>query len=187
MKEDGVISKTAAEDWQHIAELFKASSAMRPSQAWFNGVSTRLDFKRVEKMQSTKRAKALKAYLGGLSNQRIKTLRTYAAINQEQTLAAFRVTLLGNVSVPILLLTFANQITDGGITAIFKRLHENDPMFFYALLGGTMGAVAAIALIAIYALANLNQARDVRHLLDLTAAERGIYFGLEDMDDVNLS
>jgi hypothetical protein len=39
-----------------------------------------------------------------------------------------------------------------------------------------------VAMVAIYSLANTHQARDIRHLIDLYAAEQGIYFGLENMD-----
>lgn len=179
--------KTAREDWEHIAALFKAGAAMRPTRTWFNGMSSRLDYKRMEKLQKTKQAKALESYLSKLSDKRIKTLRTFAAVNQEQTLAAFRVTLLGNVSVPILLVTFFNQVTQGGFTQFFKNLKAEDPTFFAVLIAGILGGVTVIALLAIFAIANLGQARDLRHLLDIHAAERGIYFGLEDMDDLNLS
>ena len=45
-------------------------------------------------------------------------------------------------------------------------------------------ALALLLLILIYSISCLNQARDIRHLIDLFAAERGIYFGLEDMSDL---
>lgn len=183
----GQAPKTAREDWAHIAALFKAGPAMRPTRTWLNGMSSRLDYLRMEKLQNTKQAKALKTYLSGLSDKRIKTLRTFAAVNQEQTLAAFRVTLLGNVSVPILLVTFFNQVTQGSFTQFFKTMRAEDPTFFTVFMAGILGGVAVIALLAIFAVANLGQARDLRHLMDIHAAERGIYFGLEDMDDLNLS
>ena len=40
-------------------------------------------------------------------------------------------------------------------------------------------------LVLVYALASLNQARDIRHLIDLFAADRGVYFGLEDSSDLS--
>jgi len=160
---------------------------MRPTRTWLNGMSTRMDFKRLEKLRKSKAATTLFEYFETIADHRIKTLRTFAAINQEQTLAAFRVTLLGNVSVPILLVTFTNQITGGGVTEIFRMMQVENPMVFSITISGLIGGVIAIALVAIYALANLGQARDLRHLIDIYAAERRIYFGLEDMSDLNLS
>jgi len=179
--------KSARQDWDHIAGLFKAGAAMRPTLTWFNGMSSRMEYLRMEKLQNTKQAKTLQAYLSGLADKRVKTLRTFAAVNQEQTLAAFRLTVIGNVSVPILLVTFFNQVTEGGVTDIFRSIRSEDPAIFAFLISGLIGAIVAISLMVIFAIANLGQARDLRHLIDIHAAERGIYFGLEDMDDLNLS
>jgi len=187
MTGDKIKFKSASEDWEHIASLFKAGAAMKPTRTWFNGMSSRLEYKRMERLQNTKQAKALKRYLTDLPDKRLKTLRTFAAVNQEQTLAAFRVTLLGNVSVPIILVTFFNQVTQGGFTNIFRSMKLESPTLFTILISGIIGGIVAIALMAIFAVANLGQARDLRHLIDIHAAERGIYFGLEDMDDLNLS
>jgi len=177
--------RSAAEDWAEIEALFPAYAGMKPSMTWFNGVSSRLKVKRLSRLMSSSSAKKLVIYLNGCAPDRVKTLRTFAAVNLEQAMSAFRLTMIANVSGPILFLTVLHQLIDGGLGRLLSKIHQNDPG---QILGMAIGAgVGSIFLlfVAFYALAHLNQARDIRHLIDVFAAERGIFFGLEDTEDLH--
>lgn len=115
---------------------------------------------------------------------RVKALRTFAAINHEQAVAAFRLTLIVNVSVPVLILTLLNQAFPGLLGRLYTASRQAGELSFWIQLNVLLTALALLLLILIYSISCLNQARDIRHLIDLFAAERSIYFGLEDMSDL---
>lgn len=179
--------QTVLQDWNEIQAMFKVGSAMLPNMAWFNGISSRLGSKRVPRLMGSHSAKCLRLFLDKQTDKNIKTLRTYAAINQEQVASAFKVTLFGNISIPILLLTLFHQLSDGALAILFRQVYNESPTAFWRFVFGGLFIVVLFGSLAIYALANLNQARDIRHLIDIYAAERGIYFGLEDMDNLSLN
>ncbi|GLQ19875.1 hypothetical protein GCM10007854_08300 [Algimonas porphyrae] len=120
--------------------------------------------------------------LADRSLSRIKTLRTFAVVNQEQASAAFRITVVANVTIPVVIITVLNLIFPGSPADMFRSLfalNEGGTVFVWLLV------VAYLSLLAGglgFGIANLSNARDIRHLIDLHAAERGIFFGLEDED-----
>lgn len=177
---------TPQENWNYIQSQFKIWHAMRPTKTWFSGLSSRIGNKRLTRLTQSASARSLVTHLDSLPDKHIKTLRTYAAINQEQAGSAFKLTMIGNVSVPIVLLTVFHQLSDGAIADYLKHLRtENLSAFWGGMVGLAIGLLFLLFIVT-YSLANLNQARDIRHLIDLYAAERGIYFGLEDMDTISL-
>lgn len=176
---------TALDDWVAIQALFSAKDIMRPRMAWLNGISSRLSGRRLGRLMEGKNVGRLAAYLDQCSDDRLKALRTYAAINLEQAMAAFRMTIIANVSAPIVLISVVHQFLDGGLGAFLTKIHQGDPSSILGMLiGGGIG-VLMLLLVIMYAVANLNQARDIRHLIDLLGADRGIYFGLEDAEDLH--
>ena len=180
---DDIQNKSVFEDWNEIETMFPSSRAMRPNKSWTNGISTRVGGRRLTRMLGNSGAGPLAAKLDQLDDARVKALRTFAAVNLEQATQGFRVTLIANVTVPVLILTVVNLLAPNGIGSLFLP-DTNDPRM-WALLTFVFGLVFVMLVgIAAYALASLNQARDIRHLIDLFAAERGIYFGLEDIEDM---
>jgi hypothetical protein len=171
--------------WEEIAQTFKAHQGLKVGSVWLTGMSSRVSAKRLSKLRSTKQAESLTSTLSDLPKDTIKALRTFAAINQEQVVASFRITMIGNVTIPIGLLAVFHQILPKGLGATILEFYD-DRATLSLLAITSLICVFFIMIVALYALANLNQARDIRHLIDLYAAERGIYFGLEDMDDLNL-
>jgi len=182
---DVIDDTSAAQDWEKIQALFPARRAMRPNKAWYNGLSTRLGRDRLTNLLSTPSAGHLAAILDQCSDERLKALRTYAAINLEQATSAFRVTMIGNVTTPIILLSIAHQLTDGGVGKIFELIHQGDVSVMFGMVFAFIFLGLIIFFVLVYALACLNQARDIRHLIDLFAADRGVYFGLEDSGDLS--
>ncbi len=174
---------SAFQDWEKIRSLFPSKKAMRPNKAWFNGLSTRLGDDRLERLLSDPRSQQLAVVLDQFDDERLKAIRTYAAVNLEQALSAFRLTMIGNVTTPIILLSVIHQVTNGGIKEFFELFHQGDNLAMAFIFGGIGLSVIAVFFVVVYAVASLNQARDIRHLIDLFAADRGLFFGLDDLGE----
>lgn len=170
--------------WENITTLFKTRSAFRPHKYWQMGLTSRLDINRLSLLRKTKQARKLDNILSDLPNRDVKALRTFAAINQEQSTAGFRVTMVTNITVPVGFLAILHQLSPNGLGALLFSFYERELLFM-----GVLGIVIATLVIgiALFALATLSQARDIRNLIDLHSAERGIYFGLEDMEELTLT
>ena len=181
---DEVIENTVMEDWAEIEALFPTRRAMRPNKAWTNGISTRAGQGRLTRMTANPGAGPLAAKLDQMDDARVKAMRTFAAVNLEQASNGFRLTLVANVTVPVLVLTVANLLSPNGIGAMFLAA-PSDEGILLLLIAVIVFALLTLTSIITYALAGLNQARDIRHIIDLQAAERGIYFGLEDIDEMH--
>ena len=182
--QDPSISTPIRSKWDEIVKLFKARSAFRLHKYWMGGLTSRLGYKRVSLLRSTKHAIRLDEILKDLTNRDVKALRTFAAVNQEQATAAFRLTMVTNITWPVGFLAILHQLSPDGLGALIQKYFESDFLFLTVL--GTTVIISVIG-VALFALANLSQARDIRHLIDLHAAERGIYFGLEDMEELSLT
>ncbi len=173
--------------WDTISVQFKAHRGISFKSVFLTGLSTRIHKNRLSKLRGTKQAQFMFESLKDLPSHQIKALRTFAAINQEQAISAFRLTMVGNISIPIAVIAILHQLLPNGLGATILDFYNDDQAAIIGLAMGFIIGITLISIIALYALGNLNQARDIRHLIDLHAAERGIYFGLEDMDDLSLS
>lgn len=178
---------TAREDWDEIQALFPASKGIT-RKSFENGMSSRLSAKRMQRLMGGKSAQKLDAMLSERGLERVKALRTFASINHEQALAAFRITVVTNVSIPVILLTVMNIIAPNLLEELRELINMVAHVSFQTQLAPALFlTVVALwtALFLTYAVLCLGQAREIRHLIDLHAAERGVYFGLEDMDEGN--
>lgn len=179
------IERTAIEDWAAIESLFTLRHSFAPLKFATLGMSSRLAKGRLGKLLAHKSAGSLAALVDQMEDDRVKAMRTFAAINLEQAASAFKITLVANVTAPLLVVTFFNQITPGGVGDQLYDIFGGEGNGIYGLFAGIAVGIAMLFGLGFYALANLNQARDIRNLIDLFAAERGIYFGLEDIDDMS--
>lgn len=177
---------TAREDWNTIQSMFPANKAIT-RLSYASGMSSRLSYKRMQRMMDGKSATALAEFLKSRSLERVKALRTFASVNHEQAIAAFRLTVVINVSIPVIFLTVMNILTPDLLAEVRDISTElssaplQTRLFLPALF---TFAVIATGCILIYGTLCLGQAREIRHLIDLHAAERGVYFGLEDSEDL---
>lgn len=174
--------KSLAGEWERIAKLFRTRNALKTSRVWFSGMSARIGKHRLSALRQTKQAKALFDILKTVSRSDIKALRTFAAINQEQAVSAFKVTMIANISIPIGVLALIHQLSPDGLGPLILSIYAESDLGLVVLICSSLFAALGATVIAIYSLANMHQARDIRHLIDLFAAEQGIYFGLEDME-----
>lgn len=180
---DETPEKTVMQDWTEIEALFPTRRAMRPNKSWISAISTRAELGRLSRVMANAGAGPLAAKLDQMDDARVKALRTLAAVNLEQAIYGFRATAVGNITVPALVLTILSQVTAGNIGVLISDVFMEDRgrlVFFAACIV----AFIMVVITMMKALASLNQARDIRHIIDLQAAERGIYFGLEDAGDM---
>lgn len=175
---------TTIEDWTAIQPLFPRFGG-RAFFKWLGGVSPRLRRDRLSRLLVHPAAGSIAALLDQRSAHRVKALRTYAAVNMEQASAALRMTIIVNVSIPVIIITILSQISSGQIWEIYWSLYEGDPIQGVGLVTPILIAVAMLMWIIGLGATRLGQARDMRHLIDLFAADRGIYFGLDDTDDLS--
>jgi hypothetical protein len=168
---------TTADDWAQIQAMFPRSGGRRIF-TWLSGVH------RLTRLLSLPAAGPLAALLDQRPIERIKALRTYAAINLEQASAALRMTVVVNVSIPVIVVAILSQISSGQIWNDMWAFYSKDAYQWLALAIPVAFALTVLVFIMALGATQLGQARDIRHLIDLFAADRGIYFGLDDMDDL---
>lgn len=175
---------TSVEDWTEIQSMFPRSGGRRILR-WLGGVSPRLGRHRLTRLLALPAAGPLAEMLEQRSPARIKALRTYAAINMEQASAALRMTIVVNVSIPVIIVAVLSQVSSGKIWADMWSFYAEDAAQWLAFaIPMTMAFITLVIILAVGA-TRLGQARDIRHLIDLIAADRGIYFGLDDTDTLH--
>jgi len=174
---------TTAEDWAQIQSLFPRSGGRR-MLTWVSGVSPRLGRHRLSRLLALPATGPLAALLDQRDIGRIKALRTYAAINLEQASAALRMTIIVNVSIPVIIIAILSQVSSGQVWADLWSFYTEEAYQWLALAVPLVLALITVLIVLASGATQLGQARDIRHLIDLFAADRGIYFGLDDMDDL---
>ena len=110
---------SAFQDWEKVRSLFPSKKAMRPNKAWLSGLSTRLGDNRLERLLSDPRSQQLAVILDQFDDERLKAIRTYGGVNSEQALSAFRLTMIGNVTTPVILISVIHQLSNGGFKEFF--------------------------------------------------------------------
>jgi len=171
------------DDWTVIIGLFHRSE-WRRHLGWISGVSPRMRARRIKALFDLPAAGPLAALLDQRNDRRIKALRTYAAINMEQAAAALRMTVIVNVSIPVIILTILSQTTSGRFWTDVLAIVSDDSSGLLALIATFLTVIILLFFFIGAGAKRLGTARDIRHLIDLLAADRGIYFGLDDTDDL---
>ena len=93
-------------------------------------------------------------------------------------------TAIVNVSIPVIFVTIATQVSDGAFWDKVVNIYADIPNGIDLLVWALLLTLAALCVLLGMGASRLGEARDIRHIIDLHAAERGIYFGLEDTDDM---
>ena len=161
---------SVAEDWEQIQALFPTRNAVT-AKSWTFGFSGRLLRLRVACLMQTQAAGQLALILDQRSAARVRALRIFASVSLEQVIAAFRISIVVNVSLPILLLTVANLLFPGSAGRVFLFASAVGQTVALIQMGILFVTLIWLLDILIHALACLNQARDIRYLIDLIAAE----------------
>lgn len=157
------------EIWLLFERKFSNLRGMRPGFGNLVGVSNRTYPKRVSQLEMCAGADLVREKTYGLSKTDLNVLLTKAIVNHEQAVAALRLTLIANVTIPLGgLLAFSQVLPE---VAEDARLFLADGGAFSAILGGTVVGLVLLALWYVYA--GVAQARDLLHILKMEMARRG--------------
>ncbi len=155
--------------WREVARLFGNRHGMRPKRRWLFGYSSRIGADRIDLLCSTPAARRLCELVEPLDRAAFAALLTRSLVNLEQARAGFRVSLVGNITVPLGALAIYNQIEPGAVARWLGGGPLEDRVLVAAVFGGT-----ALLILAgmFWAHAGLSAARDLNHLLHLIGAAR---------------
>lgn len=140
-------------------ELIRYRSGLRPSSLTFLGVSDRAPPDRLARLLKTPHAKRAVALLDGLSMPELNHVKTAAEANAEQAEAAFRRTLVFNVTGPVAFVATMAQVAPETSTELLASLDRRGVTTYFIL--------AALALIAATVLYTFVRSRDARDLSDI--------------------
>lgn len=157
----------AASLWPEIAKAFPNRAFMRISPSWFSGLAPRVTSSRLERLQSTPPALKLRELTAGLDAARMRQLLAYSEVNLDQAVAALRLTLIVNISVPVGFLVLFNQFLPGRIQDFIGTMPSMAVLVPLALM------LSVLVGILWFAYAGVDAARDLNHLLRLRLAETG--------------
>jgi|GEM_PF-3383947 len=156
---------TALSDWDRLSKIFTNLSSVRVRSNWFTtGMSSRIGPQRVQALLKDKRTHALDAIIKRNSADDIARLISIARVNHEQAQAAFRITILLNVTIIIGGLLLSNQIVPGWIVNI---VNGEDRGMRAGLLTFLISIPFVAGSIATYSWGGVASARDLLHLLEL--------------------
>lgn len=147
--------------------MFSNRAFMRFSPSWMSGLAARAGASRIDRLKATGPAKKLKPLIASLDQDQLRTLLVYSEVNHDQALSALRLTLIANISIPVGFLVLFNQFLPGSIQAFVDSL----PLAAILLPLGL--ALSILVGVLWFAYAGVNAARDLNHLLRLSAAEAG--------------
>ncbi|MFN7054519.1 hypothetical protein [Hyphomonas sp.] len=152
--------------WPAIAKAFSNGAFMTFNPGWLgvSGVSSRAGPDRMARLTGSRPARRLAAIVSDLSGRDLTHLLVRSEINLEQALAALRMTLIANISIPLGLFLLANQLAQGSLVAIIADAPVLAILIPFAMAFSLLGAAMW------YAYGGVVAARDLNHLLRLHLA-----------------
>lgn len=154
--------------WNEATELFSNFKAMRPRSSWLTGLSVSAGRGRLERLKTSKPAKALLPKLDALPDDEFSVFRSYAQVNLEQAESAVRLSLVANITIPLGFLVVANQFFPGIVRSLVDYTGAD------AMLLGLVSAGTLLFIAIWYCYAGVFQARAIDHLTTIAAARRGL-------------
>ncbi len=179
------IPRPLADDtvWREASRLFGNRHGMRPKWSWSFGYSSRVTPDRLQRLCGSPAAARLCALVAPLDSAEFSRLMARSLVNFEQARAGFRISLIGNITVPVGALVTLNEIAPGWFA---DTLLTGTPNELLTIATAWSVAVALILGGLWWAFGGLSAARDLHHLLYLIRFER---FGDADaspgLDDEN--
>jgi len=168
--------------WDELAKIFNNWAGIRPRKSWFTaGVSERTGYKRVRVLESGKQAAKFYDITKDLTERELRYILKRAELNLEQAYSAGRITTVLNATVIIGVIVLFNQIFPGEIGKFFKEMiasfDSSDAFLGVTLLLGLLMGLAIMIIILSYSYGGTAQARDLKHLIELSLARREYYDG----------
>jgi len=172
--------------WDQLAKEFRNWNGVKPRASWIKtGLSERAGYNRLRILEGGRQAKLYFSLTKDLAGRELNYLHRRAEVNLEQAVVAARLATILNLTVFIGALVIFNQLFPGLIAK-------------YAL-GMMQGGDAAAVIISIFTIAlffatvigvlsyshgGTAQARDLKHLLELSLARRALR-GSDGKEDEN--
>lgn len=165
--------------WDRLAKVFNNWAGIRPRKSWFKtGLTERAGFRRVRILEDGKEAAKFFDLTKDCTERELRYLLKRAEINFEQAHAASRVNTVLNGTVLIGFIVLFNQIFPGLIAETIKRLFQVSFGFDLAVsLAIMLSGLLMIIIILSYSHGGTAQARDLKHLLELSLARREFHGG----------
>ena len=130
------------------------------------GLTPWLPADRLARVERTRVARFLREAVTGLTPTARRCLETRARINRDLAGSAFRLVVVGNVTIPVAVVAIVNGLTDGRVYSATTELFEPG----IELLALVVAVLASIGAIVLYAYAAAANARDLHHLVQLYGA-----------------
>ena len=160
------------EVWGEATTLYANKRALRLSRSWFTkGMAERAGGDRLSVMRRRPGAKRVAHLLEGLSDPDLRVFHARAAINLEQAVAATRLTVLYNISVPLGVVLLVNELAPNLVALVFA---DSGPAVTGAAWSGLLALLGLVFLAIWFCFAGVHQARDLYHLATLAMARRGL-------------
>ena len=178
--------------WDELAKIFNNWEGIRPRISWLTtGLSERAGYKRLRVLEDGKQAAKFYDITKDLKTRQLRYLLKRAELNFEQAYNAGRISMVINGSAVIGFVVILNQIFPGAIQSFFKFLFLslNNPTSTLDVIGSVislssflMGIITLIVVLS-YSYGGTAQARDLKHLLELSLARREYYEGKRHHED----
>jgi len=132
-------------------------------------------------LESGKQAAKFYDITKDLTERELRYILKCAELNLEQAYSAGRITTVLNATVIIGVIVLFNQIFPGVIGKFFKEMiasfDSSDAFLGVTLLLGLLMGLAIMIIISSYSYGGTAQARDLKHLIELSLARREYYDG----------
>ena len=180
--------------WDTLAKIFNNWAGIRPRKHWFTkGISERAGYNRLRMLEDGKQAAKFYDATKDLKTRELRYLLKRAELNFEQAYSAGRITTVLNATVMIGIVVLLNQIFPGELGKFFIEVISsvNSSNAIYAIASLLCFLIGIVSLITVlsYSYGGTAQARDLKHLLELSLARREYYDGKrhnEDTDKENI-
>ena len=177
--------------WDTLAKIFNNWAGIRPRKHWFSkGISERTGYKRLRLLEEGPEAVKFYEITKNLKERELRYLLKRAELNFEQAHHASRLNTVLNVTIMMGALVLFNQLFPGIISNYFKELFSSGkPVLIVVMFLSMLPALIIIPLAISYGHGGTAQARDLKHLLELSLARREYYHGKrhnEDTDKENI-
>jgi hypothetical protein len=155
--------------WLEASHLFGNRHGMRPKKSWSYGYSSRVARDRLQLLCESPAAARLYELVAPLDRAAFSKLMARSLVNLEQARAGFRISLIGNITVPIGALVVLNELAPGWLAETLRAGTPNE-----LLMIATTWSVAAVLILGglWWAYGGLSAARDLHHLLYLIRVGR---------------
>jgi len=162
--------------WDNLAKEFRNWNGVKPRKSWAQtGLSERAGYNRLRILEGGKQAKIYFSLTKDMSRKELNYLHARASANLEQAQGAGRIATILNLTIFIGAIVIFNQIFPGLIAKTALGLFRSDDGIgvMLAIITTSLFFLTVIGVLS-YSHGGTSQARDLKHLLELSLARRDL-------------